>query len=309
MTRLDLDPAAPEVAADTTYLAELGQRVRRARALRGMSRKTLARVSGISERYLAQLESGAGNLSIVLLRKVSRATGAPLEELVGEGEQPADWPLFRELLRRASPAAIELARKALDGGTGDAPPTPRSVDRVALIGLRGAGKSTVGRLAAQRLGWSFIELNHEVERAAGLSVTEVFNLYGQDGYRRLEQKALRAVIEQPGPLILATGGGIVAEPLTFDQLLSSFFTVWVKALPGQHMNRVREQGDLRPMANDRGAMDELVAILSSREPLYARANAQIDTSEMSVDRAAGALVDLIQHADARARIDRGSMNV
>ena len=304
MTRLDMDPATPEVAADAAYLAELGQRVRRARALRGMSRKTLARVSGISERYLAQLESGAGNLSIVLLRKVSRATGAPLEELVGEGEQPADWPLFRELLRRASPAAIELARKALDGGTGDAPPTPRSVDRVALIGLRGAGKSTVGRLAAQRLGWSFIELNHEVERAAGLSVTEVFKLYGQDGYRRLEQKALRAVIEQPGPLILATGGGIVAEPLTFDQLLSSFFTVWVKALPGQHMNRVREQGDLRPMANDRGAMDELVAILSSREPLYARANAQLDTSEMSVDRAAGALVDLIQHAGAR-----GTMNV
>ena len=296
MTRLETDQPTPEVAADAAYLAELGQRVRRARALRGMSRKTLARVSGISERYLAQLESGAGNLSIVLLRKVSRATGAPLEDLVGEGAQPADWPLFRELLRRASPAAIERARQALDGRPGEAAPTSRAIDRVALIGLRGAGKSTVGRLAAQRLGWNFIELNQEVERAAGLSVTEVFKLYVQDGYRRLEQKALRAVMERPGPLILATGGGIVAEPLTFDQLLSSFYTVWVKALPGQHMERVREQGDLRPMANDRAAMDELVAILSSREPLYARANAELDTSEMSVERAAGALVDLIQNA-------------
>jgi XRE family aerobic/anaerobic benzoate catabolism transcriptional regulator len=284
-----------ERSRDPEYLAELGQRVRRMRALRGMSRKTLARVSGISERYLAQLESGAGNLSIMLLRRVAGATGAPLEDLVSEAGQPAEWPLIREMLRHASPSAIEAAKRAL-GGDQNAAPAPagnHAIDRVALIGLRGAGKSTVGRLAARKLGWSFIELNHEVERAAGLSVTEVFKLYGQDGYRRLEQKALRSVIERPGPVMLATGGGIVADPLTFDTLLSSFFTVWVTARPEQHMNRVRGQGDLRPMANDRAAMEELVAILTSREPLYARAGATLDTADRSIEESAAALVKLV----------------
>ena len=302
-SRTEIEPMAHQADADAAYLAELGQRVRRIRAVRGMSRKTLSRASGISERYLAQLEGGEGNLSLVLLRRIARATGARLDDLVAE-ETSDEWRLLRDLLRQASPQAIEAARLALTGAA--SPQTAATSSgaslKVALIGLRGAGKSTVGRLAAERLGWPFVELNVEVERTAGLSVTEVFKLYGQEGYRRLEQKALRGVIERPGPFILATGGGIVAEPLTFDSLLSCFFTVWMKALPGQHMRRVREQGDLRPMANDRAAMDELVAILSSREPLYARANATLDTSQRDADQSADALAALIRSAETRGQI-------
>jgi XRE family aerobic/anaerobic benzoate catabolism transcriptional regulator len=157
------------------------------------------------------------------------------------------------------------------------------VDRVALIGLRGAGKSTLGRLAAKRLRWSFVELNREVEREAGFSMPEIFKLFGQEGYRRWELKALRKICARRDPVILATGGGIVSEAVTFELLLSSFFTMWIKASPEEHMARVRRQGDLRPMANERGAMDELRTILSSREPLYARARAVVDTSGRSVD--------------------------
>jgi XRE family aerobic/anaerobic benzoate catabolism transcriptional regulator len=167
---------------------------------------------------------------------------------------------------------------------------------VALIGLRGAGKSTVGRLAAERLGWSFVELNQEIESERGFSMTDIFTLYGQDGYRRFEQEALRRIAERPGPMIVATGGGIVAEPATLELLLTRFFTVWMRAAPAEHMARVRQQGDLRPMANDndRSAMSELVTILSSREPLYQRAHAEVDTSGASVDDSVEALVSLIE---------------
>lgn len=286
-------PAAPP--ADRAFLGELGQRVRKMRAQRGMSRKALAAASGVSERYLARLESGEGNLSIVLLRRVARATGAPIEDLVGDEPLPAQWPLLRQLLRTAAPEAIEAAVAALRGGAGSEPtgkgaPT---TGRIALIGLRGAGKTTLGRVVALRLGWTFIEINHEIERLAGFSVTEIFKLYGQGGYRRLEQRALRTIAAMPAPLLLATGGGLVAEPLTFDLLLHAFDTIWVKARPHEHMTRVREQGDLRPMSNESDAMDELVAILSSREPLYARARAVLDTSGQSLEESAEGLTRLI----------------
>jgi XRE family aerobic/anaerobic benzoate catabolism transcriptional regulator len=190
---------------------------------------------------------------------------------------------------------VAQARAILSG----AAPTPAAertappADRVALIGLRGAGKSTLGRIAAERLGWSFVELNREVERANGLSVGEILALYGQEGLRRREQTMLRELIARPGPMIVATGGGIVAEPLTFDLLLGSFVTVWLKAAPEEHMARVRQQGDLRPMADDRAAMQELRAILTSREPLYARARVTVDTTGMAVEAAAEKLVGAI----------------
>ncbi len=276
---------------DQDFLAALGRRVRHLRALRGMSRKVLARVSGISERYIAQLESGQGNVSIKLLRRVAAAMGIRVEDLIVDEAAPQDWPIFRDLLRTAAPAQVAQARAILSG----APCTPADraappPDRVALIGLRGAGKSTLGRIAAERLGWSFVELNREVERANGLSVAEILALYGQEGLRRREQAMLRELIAQPGPMIVATGGGIVAEPLTFDLLLESFITVWLKAAPEEHMARVRQQGDLRPMADDRAAMAELRTILESREPLYARAHITVDTSGMAVDAAAEKLI-------------------
>jgi XRE family aerobic/anaerobic benzoate catabolism transcriptional regulator len=280
---------------DQDFLAALGRQVRHVRALRGMSRKVLARVSGISERYIAQLESGQGNVSIKLLRRAAAAMGVRVEDLIVDEAAPQDWPIIRDLMRGATPVQVAQARAVLAGETA-APADMRAVppaDRVALIGLRGAGKSTLGRIAAERLGWSFVELNREIERANGLSVAEILALYGQEGLRRREQAMLRELIAREGPMIVATGGGIVAEPLTFDLLLAAFVTVWLKAAPEEHMARVRQQGDLRPMADDRAAMQELRAILESREPLYARARVTIDTSGIAAEAAAKKLVSAI----------------
>jgi XRE family aerobic/anaerobic benzoate catabolism transcriptional regulator len=277
---------------ETGFLEALGQRVRTLRALRGMSRKVLAKVSGISERYIAQLEGGKGNVSIVLLRRVSNAMGAHLEDMIPSAESAPDWAMIRDLLRKATPAQIAQARDVLAGGSHS---TPRrsSFSGIALIGLRGAGKSTLGKLLAKKIGWSFVELNKEIEAQNGLSVAEIIALYGQEGFRRMEQAALTQLLARKEPMVLATGGGIVSEPLTFDQVLSSFYTIWVKADPEEHMARVRRQGDLRPMADDRSAMAELRNILVSREPLYARASAVVDTAGLSVDAAAARLSDAV----------------
>ena len=277
---------------ETGFLEALGQRVRTMRALRGMSRKVLAKVSGISERYIAQLESGKGNVSIVLLRRVSNAMGAHLEDLIPSGEPSPDWPVIRDLLRNATPNQIAQARDVLSGN-GASAARRMSFSGIALIGLRGAGKSTLGKLLAKKIGWNFVELNKEIEAQNGLSVAEIIALYGQEGFRRMEQAALGQLLARKELMVLATGGGIVSEPLTFDLILSSFYTIWVKAEPEEHMARVRGQGDLRPMADDRSAMDELRTILRSREPLYARAAAVVDTAGLSVDAAAARLIEAV----------------
>jgi XRE family aerobic/anaerobic benzoate catabolism transcriptional regulator len=278
---------------ETAFLEQLGQRVRTMRALRGMSRKVLARVSGISERYIAQLESGKGNVSIVLLRRVSNAMGAQLEDLIPGNEPSPDWPVIRDLLRRASASQITQAKDVLAGSGGGAA-RRMSFAGIALIGLRGAGKSTLGKLLAKKIGWNFVELNKEIEAQNGLSVAEIIALYGQEGFRRMEQAALGQLLARKELMVLATGGGIVSEPLTFDLILSSFYTIWLKAEPEEHMARVRGQGDLRPMADDRSAMAELRTILRSREPLYARASAVVDTAGLSVDAAAARLIDAVR---------------
>jgi XRE family transcriptional regulator, aerobic/anaerobic benzoate catabolism transcriptional regulator len=277
---------------ETGFLEQLGQRVRTMRALRGMSRKVLARVSGISERYIAQLESGKGNVSIVLLRRVSHAMAAHLEDLIPASEPAPDWPVIRDLLRKATPSQIAQARDVLSG-SGASAQRRVSFAGIALIGLRGAGKSTLGKLLAKKIGWSFVELNKEIEARNGLSVAEIIALYGQEGFRRMEQTALGQLLSRQEPMVLATGGGIVSEPLTLDLILSSFYTVWLKAEPEEHMARVRGQGDLRPMADDRSAMAELRTILLSREPLYARASAVVDTAGLSADAAATRLIDAV----------------
>jgi XRE family transcriptional regulator, aerobic/anaerobic benzoate catabolism transcriptional regulator len=294
MTKAD-DPEAG-------FLEQMGQRVRTMRALRGMSRKVLARVSGISERYIAQLESGKGNVSIVLLRRVSNAMGAHLEDLIPATEPTPDWAVIRDLLRKASPSQIIQAKDILTGQT-DSAHRRRSFAGIALIGLRGAGKSTLGKMLAKKIGWKFVELNKEIEAENGLSIAEIIALYGQEGFRRMEQAALGQLLTDNQLTVLATGGGIVSEPLTFDLILSSYYTIWLKAEPEEHMARVRRQGDLRPMADDRSAMAELRNILVSREPLYARANAVVDTAGLSVDAAAARLVDAVApvlHDNAQA---------
>jgi XRE family transcriptional regulator, aerobic/anaerobic benzoate catabolism transcriptional regulator len=286
---MDLDEKTDPEAG---FLEQLGQRVRTMRALRGMSRKVLARVSGISERYIAQLESGKGNVSIVLLRRVSNAMGAHLEDLIPATDPAPDWQVIRDLLRKASPGQIAQAKDIL-AGNGTASHRRLSFAGIALIGLRGAGKSTLGKILAKKIGWSFVELNKEIERQNGLSVAEIIALYGQEGFRRLEQTALGELLARKEPMVLATGGGIVSEPLTFDLILKSFYTIWLKAEPEEHMARVRKQGDLRPMADDRSAMAELRNILLSREPLYARASAVVDTAGLSVDDAATRLIEAV----------------
>jgi XRE family aerobic/anaerobic benzoate catabolism transcriptional regulator len=277
---------------EASFLEQLGQRVRTTRALRGMSRKVLAKVSGISERYIAQLEGGKGNVSIVLLRRVSNAMAAHLEDLIPSGEPSADWAVLRDLARKATPQQIAQAKDVLAGGNAS---TQRQMSfaGIALIGLRGAGKSTLGKMLAKKIGWSFVELNKEIEQQNGLSVAEIIALYGQEGFRRMEQAALGQLLARKELMVLATGGGIVSEPLTFDLILSSFYTIWLKAEPEEHMARVRGQGDLRPMADDRSAMAELRNILVSREPLYALASAVVDTAGLSVDNAAARLVDAV----------------
>ncbi len=279
-------------AAETDFLDQLGQRVRRMRGLAGMSRKVLAEVSGISERYIAQLESGKGNVSIVLLRRIANAINAPLEDIIPGGEPSPDWPVIRDLLKKASASQIAQVKELLAGG-GSAP-LRRSFSGIALIGLRGAGKTTLGKKLAERIGWSFVELNKEIERQNGLSVAEIIALYGQEGFRRMEQAALVQLLARKELMVLATGGGIVSEPVTFDLILNAFYTIWLKAEPEEHMARVRGQGDLRPMADDHSAMAELRNILVSREPLYARANAVIDTAGLSVDAAAVRLGEAVK---------------
>jgi XRE family aerobic/anaerobic benzoate catabolism transcriptional regulator len=290
--RTDATDSAASSAGDAEaeFLTALGARVRHLRAMRGMSRKVLSAASGVSERYIAQLESGQGNVSIILLRRVALATGARLEDLIPGADASPEWPVIRDLMRGASTEAIAQVKHLLSGNGGA---NARATERVALIGLRGAGKSTLGRIVAEKLGWNFVELNKEIERDNDMSVPEIFAMYGQEGYRRFEQAAVRKLIARDGPILLATGGGIVAEPVTFDVILSSFYTIWLKAEPEEHMRRVREQGDLRPMGGDASAMQELRAILVSREPFYARARATVDTAGLSVEEAADRLYALI----------------
>lgn len=277
---------------EVEFLEQLGQRVRTMRGLRGMSRKVLARVSGISERYIAQLESGKGNVSIVLLRRVASALGAHIEDIIPTAETTPDWLVIRDLMRKATPRQIAQAKDVLSAQTSAR--QHAGFAGIALIGLRGAGKSTLGRLLAKAIGWTFVELNREIEQQNGLSIAEIIALYGQEGFRRMEQNALAQLLARNEPIVLATGGGIVSEPLTFDRVLSSFYTVWLKAEPEEHMARVRKQGDLRPMADDRSAMLELRTILLSREPLYARAAVQVDTAGLTVEQAAERLIDAVR---------------
>ena len=268
-------------ASEGRYLRLLGERVRKARAQRGMTRKILAKDSSVSERYLAQIESGQGNVSILLLRQLARAFDMPLETLVRDGPEPdVEWLHLVEFLRRLPPEELGRARHLLVQSFDGVDAQARN-GRIALIGLRGAGKSTLGKLLAERRDVPFIELDREIERESGLSLSALFDLYGQPGFRRLERQCLDQVLERHPRFVLATGGSLVSEAATFERLLTGCFTVWLRASPAEHMARVVAQGDMRPMSNNREAMADLQRILEVREPLYAKADAQVDTSEMS----------------------------
>jgi XRE family transcriptional regulator, aerobic/anaerobic benzoate catabolism transcriptional regulator len=267
---------------DAQYLRRVGERVREARSRRGMTRKLLARDSAVSERYIAQLETGQGNISILLLRQIAQAMNLSADELVRDApDQPLELTLLIETLRRLKPAELAEARHNLNAMFAGATVRKRT-RRIALIGLRGAGKSTLGMLLAGDLRVPFIELDREIERIAGASLAEIFDLYGQVAYRRYERRALEAVLESHDRAVIATGGSIVAEAGTYDLLLTACYTIWLMAAPEEHMSRVVAQSDLRPMAGNQEAMADLRRILAGREALYAKADARVDTTGATI---------------------------
>ena len=279
---------------DGEFLHAMGKRVRESRERRGMSRRALAEAAEISERYLAQLEGGEGNASVVLLRRVASALGMSLTELVGENDSPVEQRLIRRFfeglpVHRLEDVILQLMR---DFGQKEA----ARKNRVALVGLRGAGKSTLGAALAKELRYPFVELDREIERDAALPLSEVFMLYGQAGYRRIERRCLDRLLERGDPMVIAAGGGIVSEPDTYNALLVSCYTVWIKASPEEHMSRVISQGDFRPMDGHQAAMDDLRRILAAREPLYAKADAIVDTAgerfEQSLSKLTSAIADV-----------------
>jgi XRE family aerobic/anaerobic benzoate catabolism transcriptional regulator len=231
---------------EAAYLSRLGERVRAWRTEHGMTRKALSESSGVSERYLAQLESGQGNISVLLLRKVAKAMGAPIERLLRDDER-----------------------------------APRA-GRIALLGLRGAGKSTLGAKLAQSLGVPFVELDREVEKEAGAKLGEMFAMYGQDAFRRFERRALERVLNQHERAVIATGGSLVTDPATYELLRESCLCVWLKASPEEHMSRVIAQGDMRPFKGRSAAQDEIRKLLADRDRLYARADVTLETSGKTV---------------------------
>jgi len=249
-----------------------------------MSRKALAQDAGVSERFLADLETGVGNASILLLNKIADALALPVADIITSNRRPnADLTLSLQLLSKLSADELEDARKLLQMRFSAPITQAQRLTRIALVGLRGAGKSTLGRLLAEQLRYRFIELDQKMEELSGMDTAQIHVMLDQSTYRRCEFEALHALVGDPAPgLVIATPGSIVSEAETFRYLISTCFTIWVRASPEEHMARVIAQGDMRPMAGNRDAMNDLRRILINREPLYAKADATVDTSNKSV---------------------------
>ena len=290
----------------SSLLTALGERVRTLRAKKGVTRKVLALASGVSERHLANLELGVGNASVLVLAQIAQALGSPLVDLVTEeANATPERMLLNALLDGRNDAQLAQARQLLAvlfkraAQSGMAAPGPFAAlsapqRRIALVGLRGAGKSTLGQMLADELHLPFVELNREIERVAGCSLDEIQGLLGQAAYRRYERRALDEVVAQYPEAVIATPGGMVSDPATYQILLSECFTVWLQAPPLEHMQRVVKQGDLRPMAGNKEAMEDLERILQSRAPMYGKADARLDTSGLAVGEAFGRLLGLVQ---------------
>lgn len=264
------------------FLRFLGRRVRGLRARRGMTRKMMAKEADVSERHLAQLESGEGNISIVLLARIAGALSVSLAEMFSpETETRREKVLIQRFLERLPAHRVEDALSRLMREFGEEEKTRRK--RVALIGIRGAGKSTQGAKLAKEWKVPFIELDHEIEKDAGIPLGEIFSLYGQAGFRGMEKRVLERVVEDNERAVLSVGGGVVSEKETYEFLLAHCYTVWIKAQPEEYMARVMAQGDLRVMGGSKQAMEELRGILEAREPLYRKADFSLETTGDSVE--------------------------
>lgn len=280
-------PKAPTLpgtapATDGDFLLSLGTRVRELRNRRGMTRKVVSREADVSERHLAQLEAGEGNVSVVLLQRIARALNVSLVELFApDGEEPVEKRLIQRFLERLPSHRLEDVVFRLMRDFGHEEKVRRT--RIALIGLRGAGKSTLGARLAAETKARFVELDSEIEKDTGMPLGEIFSLYGQSGYRAIERRTLERVLKEQERAVLSVGGGVVSEKETYDFLLSNCYTVWIKAQPEEHMSRVVAQGDFRVMAGSDQAMDDLRRILEAREPLYRKADLWLDTSGSTVE--------------------------
>ncbi len=286
--RIDLADETEQV------LQALAARLRLLRARRAMTRRMLAQHSAVSERYIAQLEAGTGNASLVLLHRIAAALGVSVSALLEETAEPAaELAPVQRILDRLSPAQLTEARRLLAERFQSVPAAQRR-QRIAFVGLRGAGKTTLGRRLALQRAVPYIELDREIECEAGMDLREIFELHGQQGFRRLERSALERVLAGPPGLVIATGGSLVSEAETFELLLTHCLVVWIRATAEEHMRRVVEQGDLRPVRDSRQAMVDLRAILASRESLYARADLVLDTSGCDPEQSLRALTALLE---------------
>jgi len=280
-------------ASDSEFLGLLGARVRELRSLRGMTRKMVAQEADVSERHLAQLELGDGNISILLLRRIAVALNASLADLFSpHAPVPDEKRMIGELLERLPANRLQETVRRLTRELAHEEKSRRS--RVALIGLRGAGKSTLGARLSREMNIPFIELDREIEKDAGIALAEIFSLYGQAGYRRIEKRTLDRVLKQHARAIISIGGGVVSEKETYDRVLANCLTVWVKASPEDHMSRVIAQGDFRVVGDNNEAMDDLRRILEARETLYRRADIHLETSGESVDESFAKLKQAVQ---------------
>ena len=286
---------APEGETKNPSLVALGERVRGLRARRGLTRKTLAQAADISERYLANLEYGIGNASILVLQQVAGALRCPLAELIGDiTTSSPEWLLIREQLESRDEGTLRRVRVAIGEMLGTGGANAQRSTRVALIGLRGAGKSTLGRMLAEDLSFPFVELSREIEKFAGCSVAEIQGLYGMNAYRRYERRALEEAIQIYPEAVIATPGGLVSDPASFNELLAHCTTVWLHADPQDHIQRVTAQGDLRPMGGSAEAIEDLKQILAARAPFYAKAEFRLDTSAQPLEPTFLALRELVR---------------
>jgi XRE family aerobic/anaerobic benzoate catabolism transcriptional regulator len=290
-THTSSDVRVLDQTADAEFILALGLRVRETRARRGMSRKALALNSDVSERYLAQVESGETNPSIMVMRHIAHALGVSMTQLLEPQHSSPEYQLISGFLEQLSPTRLEEALRRLIRDFGNEHAARKK--RIALIGLRGAGKSTLGRALARDLTLPFVELNTAIETEAGMTLNEVFSLYGQPGFRRLERRCLDNFITQHESAVITVGGGIVSETDTFNLLLMNCFTVWVKAAPEEHMARVVAQGDMRPMEGNAEAMEDMRRILATREPLYSKADFVLDTTARQPEDCVQQLLQII----------------
>jgi len=289
-------PAVEAAAApsDAQFAEEVGRLLRRARARRGLTRRQLAVESGISERYLAQIEGGQGNPSVIVLKTVAQAMDMQMTELLpAAGPRHEGMTRIAELLGRLHASELPVIAQFIEQRIAEGAASQRA-QRIALVGLRGAGKSTLGQLLAKRLDWPFVELNRVIEQDYGASISMLIEMSGVSAFRRYEQAALEKIIADHDKVVIATAGGVVSNPETYALLLRRTHTVWVRAQPQEHMSRVMAQGDFRPMAENRAAMADLVAILEARSPDYGLAEAQLDTSGETLERSLSRLGKLVQ---------------